>query len=146
MSDHFIVVGGNALAHRLTVELTTLYDAHATAIVPPEETPHTVQITKLLGAENTTVDATVNVVAKSAVACTVAVPGVVSFPCRVTCAAPGEIRGFSGCRSKFAVTVTGPVIVTVVDALPADATGPVQLPNRYGSPVVALTGTTVPAL
>ncbi len=59
MSDHFIVVGGNALAHRLTVELTTLYDAHATAIVPPEETPHTVQITKLLGAENTTVDATV---------------------------------------------------------------------------------------
>ena len=33
MSDHFIVVGGNALAHRLAVELTMQYDAEATAIV-----------------------------------------------------------------------------------------------------------------
>ena len=59
MSDHFIVVGGNALAHRLVVELTAQYDAEAAAIVPAEETPHTVQITKVLGAEGTVVDAAV---------------------------------------------------------------------------------------
>src|SRR3954471_4653256 len=57
MSDHFIVVGGNALAYRLAVELTTQYAGSASAIVPPEETPHTVQIARHLGADNTVVDA-----------------------------------------------------------------------------------------
>ncbi|NUR64039.1 MAG: hypothetical protein HOV87_36080 [Catenulispora sp.] len=59
MSDHFIVVGGNALAYRLVVELTAQYDAEAAAIVPAEETPHTVHITKVLGAEGTVVDGAV---------------------------------------------------------------------------------------
>lgn len=61
MSDHFIVVGGNALAHRLAIELTELYEADAAAIVPAGDTPHTVQIAQVLGAERTIVDSHVTV-------------------------------------------------------------------------------------
>jgi Trk K+ transport system NAD-binding subunit len=57
MGDLFIVVGGNALAHRLTVELTAQYGVRTAAIVPAQETTHTIQIAKLLGAENTIADA-----------------------------------------------------------------------------------------
>ena len=60
MGDLFIVVGGNALAHRLTVELTSQYDVRTAAIVPTEETPHSVQITKVLGAGATIADAYVS--------------------------------------------------------------------------------------
>ncbi|WP_344665252.1 NAD-binding protein [Catenulispora yoronensis] len=59
MSDHFIVVGGNALAHRLAIELTEQYDAQAAAIVPAEETPHVVQLGKVLGADGVIVDGAV---------------------------------------------------------------------------------------
>ena len=41
---------------------------------------------------------------------------------------------------KLAVTDCGPLIVTVVDALVAEATGPVQAANRYPAAGVALTG------
>lgn len=60
MGDLFIVVGGNALAYRLTVELTRQYGARTAAIVPAQETTYTTQITKVLGAENTVADAYVS--------------------------------------------------------------------------------------
>jgi Trk K+ transport system NAD-binding subunit len=60
MGDLFIVVGGNALAHRLTVELTAQYGVRTAAIVPAQETTHIIQIAKLLGAENTVADAHVS--------------------------------------------------------------------------------------
>lgn len=60
MGDLFIVVGGNALANRLVVELTRQYGVRTTAIVPSQETPYTIQITKVLGPENTVADAYVS--------------------------------------------------------------------------------------
>jgi len=59
MGDLFIVVGGNALANRLTVELTRQYGVRTTAIVPSQETPYTRQIAKVLGAGNTVTDSSV---------------------------------------------------------------------------------------
>ncbi|MEY9864238.1 Trk K+ transport system NAD-binding subunit [Catenulispora sp. GAS73] len=60
MGDLFIVVGGNALAYRLTVELTRQYAVRTAAIVPSQETPYTIQIGKALGPENTIADAYVS--------------------------------------------------------------------------------------
>jgi Trk K+ transport system NAD-binding subunit len=60
MGDLFIVVGGNTLAYRLTVELTRQYAVRTAAIVPSRETPYTIQITRALGPENTIADAYVS--------------------------------------------------------------------------------------
>src|SRR5947209_7712131 len=46
---------------------------------------------------------------------------------------------------KFAVTDVGPDIVTVVEAIEDDATGPVQLSNTYPALAVACTGIAEPA-
>ncbi|GAA1995816.1 NAD-binding protein [Catenulispora subtropica] len=51
------MVGGNALAYRLAVELTEQYDANAAAIVPAEETPYTVQIARAVGTGNAVISA-----------------------------------------------------------------------------------------
>lgn len=47
--DHFIVCGGNALAHRLVVELVEQYDVQVVAIVPGRDLDHAPQIAKILG-------------------------------------------------------------------------------------------------
>src|SRR5438445_9228802 len=48
-TDHYIVCGGNTLAHRLVVELTEQYDVPVVAIVPSRELDHAPQIAKLIG-------------------------------------------------------------------------------------------------
>ncbi len=50
----------------------------------------------------------------------------------------------AGVELKFAVTVSGALMVTVVDALLAVATGPVQLVNLKPAFATAATGTTAP--
>ena len=47
-ADHYIVCGGNTLAHRLVVELTEQYDVQVVAILPDRERDHAPQILKLL--------------------------------------------------------------------------------------------------
>jgi Trk K+ transport system NAD-binding subunit len=60
MGDLFIVVGGNALAYRLTVELTRQYGVRTAAIVPSQETTYSTQIGKVLGADGTIADSYVS--------------------------------------------------------------------------------------
>jgi Trk K+ transport system NAD-binding subunit len=48
-TDHYIVCGGNTLAHRLVVELTEQYDVPVVAIIPDRERDHAPQILKILG-------------------------------------------------------------------------------------------------
>ena len=48
-ADHYIVCGGNTLAHRLVVELTEQYDVSVIAIVPNRELDHAPQMVKILG-------------------------------------------------------------------------------------------------
>lgn len=48
-TDHFVVVGGDALAHRLVVELAESYAVPVVAIVTDPERDHGPQIVKLLG-------------------------------------------------------------------------------------------------
>ncbi|MGH6655443.1 MAG: NAD-binding protein [Actinocrinis sp.] len=48
-SDHYIVCGGNTLAHRLVVELTEQYDVPVVAILPHRDLDHAPQIIKILG-------------------------------------------------------------------------------------------------
>jgi Trk K+ transport system NAD-binding subunit len=47
--DNYVVCGGNALAHRLVVELTEHYALPVVAIVPSSEGDHAPQIIKILG-------------------------------------------------------------------------------------------------
>ena len=47
--DHYIVCGGNTLAHRLVVELTRQYDMPVIAVVPSRDLDHAPQIIKILG-------------------------------------------------------------------------------------------------
>jgi hypothetical protein len=49
LSDHYIVYGGNALAHRLTVELVEHYDVPVVAVVPDRTEDHAPQIEQLRG-------------------------------------------------------------------------------------------------
>ena len=56
MGDLFIVVGGNSLAYRLSYELTKHYGVRTTAIVPAEETSHTIRIAERLGPDRTIAD------------------------------------------------------------------------------------------
>jgi Trk K+ transport system NAD-binding subunit len=48
-SDHYIVCGANALAHRLVVELTEQYDVPVVAIVADRDRDHAPQIVQILG-------------------------------------------------------------------------------------------------
>ncbi len=47
--DHYVICGGNTLAHRLVVELTEQYDVPVVAIVPSRDADHGPQILKFLG-------------------------------------------------------------------------------------------------
>lgn len=49
--DHYVVCGGNALAHRLVLELTEHYTLPVVAIVPSAGEDHAPQITKILGTD-----------------------------------------------------------------------------------------------
>src|SRR6266702_4247534 len=48
-ADHYIVCGGNTLAHRLVVELTEQYEVPVIAIVPSRDLDHAAQIIRILG-------------------------------------------------------------------------------------------------
>lgn len=58
-ADHYIVCGGNTLAHRLVVELTEQYDVQVVAILPDRERDHAPQILKILGEASVVVAGTV---------------------------------------------------------------------------------------
>src|SRR6185312_8577338 len=47
--DLFVVCGGNALAHRLVLELVDKYQVRVAAIVPPAGNEHTAAIVRKLG-------------------------------------------------------------------------------------------------
>jgi voltage-gated potassium channel Kch len=49
LADHYIVCGGNTLAHRLVVELTEQYEVPVIAIVPSRDLDHAPQIISILG-------------------------------------------------------------------------------------------------
>ncbi|HEV2345126.1 MAG TPA: NAD-binding protein [Actinocrinis sp.] len=48
-ADHYVICGGNTLAHRLVVELTEQYDVPVVAVVPSRDGDHAPQIMKILG-------------------------------------------------------------------------------------------------
>ena len=57
-ANHYIVCGGNTLAHRLVVELTEQYDVTVVAIVPSRDLDHAPEILKILGESAVVVSAT----------------------------------------------------------------------------------------
>jgi Trk K+ transport system NAD-binding subunit len=57
--DHYVVCGGNALAHRLVVELAEHYSLPVFAILPSAGADHAAQITKILGEDKVVLAATI---------------------------------------------------------------------------------------
>jgi len=58
-ADHYIVCGGNTLAHRLVVELTEQYDVPVVAIVPSHDLDHAPQMIKILGESGVVIASTI---------------------------------------------------------------------------------------
>jgi Trk K+ transport system NAD-binding subunit len=58
-TNHYIVCGGNTLAHRLVVELTEQYEVTVVAIVPSRELDHAPQILKILGDDAVVIASTI---------------------------------------------------------------------------------------